>query len=76
MIKEQRKIEDYSDVLTAKDIAEIMNIGYIKALNVIKYSGMAFKRIGNTYRVPKKIFVNWLYSPESEVLEFDEVSAI
>ena len=37
--------------LTPRDIAEILQISYEKALAFIKYSGIKYIKIGNQYRV-------------------------
>lgn len=48
------------DVLNAKIISMYLGIGYVKALNLIKYSGIPYIKIGNTYRVSKNKFNEWL----------------
>lgn len=39
------------EMLTPKEVAEILKIGYEAALAFIKYSGIDYHRIGNQYRV-------------------------
>lgn len=39
------------EMLTPKDVAEILKISYDSALAFIKYSGIDYHRIGNQYRV-------------------------
>lgn len=39
------------EMLTPKEVAEILKIGYESALAFIKYSGIDCHRIGNQYRV-------------------------
>lgn len=39
------------DMLTAREVAEVLKIGYEAALAFIKYSGIDYHRIGNQYRV-------------------------
>lgn len=63
---------NYPEVLNAKMIAEIMDLGYVKALKLIRYSGLNHIKIGNTYRVPKKLFIDWLYTKESKEIVFEE----
>lgn len=62
----------YPEVLNAKMIAEIMSLGYVKALNLIKYSDINYIKIGNTYRIPKKNFIEWLHSNSSKVIKLEE----
>jgi len=56
----------YPDILNAKMIGEILGIGYVKALKLIKYSDIKYIKIGNVYRIPKKSFVEWIHSDKSE----------
>ena len=42
------------NMLTTKDVAEILKIGYEAALAFIKYSGIDYHRIGNQYRVSEE----------------------
>lgn len=39
------------EMLTPKEVAEILKIGYEAALAFIKYSGIDYHKIGNQYRV-------------------------
>ena len=39
------------EMLTPKEVAEILKIGYEAALGFIKYSGVDYHKIGNQYRV-------------------------
>lgn len=39
------------EMLTPKEVAEILKIGYEAALSFIKYSGVDYHRIGNQYRI-------------------------
>ena len=39
------------EMLTPKEVAKILKIGYESALAFIKYSGVDFLKIGNQYRV-------------------------
>jgi excisionase family DNA binding protein len=64
--------ENYPEVLNAKMIAEILGFGYVKTLRFIKYGGIKHVKIGNTYRVPKKKFLEWLYSDDSKEIKLDE----
>ena len=39
------------EVLTPKEVAAILKVGYEAALAFIKYSGIDYHKIGNQYRV-------------------------
>ena len=59
------------DVLDAKDIASVLNIGYVKALKLIRYGGMRYIQIGRVYRVSKENFTDWLNCEKPMVIELD-----
>lgn len=59
-MQEKRALQDYPEILNARDISEYLGIGYVKSLNLIKYSGIPFLRIGNTYRINRGKFQQWL----------------
>ncbi|WIF94471.1 helix-turn-helix domain-containing protein [Caminicella sporogenes] len=63
---------EYPEVLNARMIAEILDLGYAKALKLIKYGGMNYIRIGNVYRIPKRNFIEWLYSGKSKIINLDD----
>lgn len=69
-VNNMRTLDNYPDVLDARMIAEYLSIGYVKALNLIKYGGIPYIRIGNTYRVAKRNFESWLMDSESKVVSF------
>ncbi len=48
------------ELLTAREIAEILKISYPQALQFIRYSGVDYIRIGNQYRVIKSKFNDFL----------------
>lgn len=62
---------EYPEILNAKMIAKILDLGYAKTLKLIKYGGIKHIRIGNTYRIPKKMFLEWLYSNETREIVLD-----
>jgi len=45
---------------TVLEVAEILNIGKNKAYNLIKDSNFKVVRIGNSIRISKKSFDDWL----------------
>lgn len=60
MLTKDRPINEYPEVLDARMIATIMGIGYVKALHTIKYGGINYLKLGNTYRVARSSFITWL----------------
>lgn len=59
------------DVLDAKDVAGFLGISYIKALKLLRYSGMNSIRLGRVYRVSKQNFTDWLNCDKPTVIELD-----
>lgn len=54
-------IKEMNEILDARMICNYLGVGYTKALNLIKYGGLDYIKIGNTYRVTKKAFEEWLF---------------
>jgi hypothetical protein len=50
-----KSINELPEILDAREISNYLGIGYQKSLHFIKYSGLPFLKLGNTYRVFKKI---------------------
>lgn len=69
MQKQEELFKDYPEILTAKMIAQILGIGYTKALHTIQYGQMHYIKIGNTYRVTKQSFIEWLFEKEKREIE-------
>lgn len=69
MKNDNELFKDYPEILTAKMIAQILGIGYSKALHTIQYGQMHYIKIGNTYRVPKQSFIKWLFEKERREIE-------
>jgi excisionase family DNA binding protein len=63
----KKSLDSLPDVLTARDIAGALGIGYSKSLKVIKYGGLNYLKIGNVYRVSKKNFITW-FDGESKII--------
>lgn len=51
--------ENLPDILTAKEISNYLGISYNSTLKLIKYN-MVYLKLGNTYRVTKNNFLNFL----------------
>lgn len=62
-------MENFPNVLTAKDISKRLGIGYNKALRFIQKSGVPYIKINNTYRVMEDVFFEWLHSPDGQKVE-------
>lgn len=62
---ENVSVESLPDVLTAESISGYLNIGYVKALKLIRYGGIPYLKLGNTYRVSKVNFLKWLNRGEN-----------
>ncbi len=52
--------DDLPDILTAKEVAQYLGIGYVKALNLLKYGGLPSVKLGNTFRISKDMLIKWL----------------
>ena len=65
------KIASLPDILTARDVANALNIGYTKALRVIRYGGMRYIQLGRVYRVSKDNFVDWLNCDKPMTINLD-----
>ena len=51
-----------NETLTARDIKQILNISINAAYNLIHSKSFPVIRIGNSFRVPKAPFYEWLKS--------------
>lgn len=69
MNTQYQMFNEYPEILTAKMIAQILGVGYTKALHTIQYGQMQYIKIGNTYRIPKKSFIEWLFEKEKREIE-------
>ena len=52
-------INTLPDILTAKEISNYLGISYNSTLKLIKYN-MVYLKLGNTYRVTKNNFLNFI----------------
>ena len=53
MVKKTVAIRRYPDLLTVKDIQEILHIGRSTAYSLLKSGEIKSIRIGSVYRIPK-----------------------
>jgi len=55
--------ESLPDILTPRMIADHLGICYSNALTLVKSGHFSCIRIGNSYKVPKAAFEEWLQKP-------------
>lgn len=55
-------LKDYPDVLTVKQVAEILNIGINAAYGLINERTIGSHRIGKSIRVPKSCLIDYINS--------------
>lgn len=54
------------EYLTVYDVARILKVSYDKALELIKYSGMEYVKIGRQYRVSPQKLNDYLYPQKTQ----------
>lgn len=54
-----KKLSNYPDVLTVKDIAEFLNIGRGQAYELVHSHKFHVVRVGSRILIPKKSFQRW-----------------
>lgn len=59
-IKEVELLSNYEDVLTVKDVREILKIGRNYCYNLLQSGCIPSIRVGNSYRIPKVNIINYL----------------
>ena len=55
----------FDAMLTAKDIKKYFHISINAAYNIIHSKGFPAIRIGNSFRVPRSVFIQWLKTQAS-----------
>ena len=55
----------YDEMLTVKDIKKYFHISINAAYNIIHSKGFPAIRIGNSIRVPRSMFIQWLKAQAS-----------
>lgn len=53
-------LNDYRDVLTVKDVCEILRIGRKTAYDLLKSGKLAYRKIGRRYKIPKDGLIRYL----------------
>lgn len=64
-------LNNYPDVLTVKQLAEILNIGQNAAYRMVKRREIGAKYIGRAIRIPKASVIMYLNSARYMVGEID-----
>ena len=62
-----KPLSEYPEILNARNVAEYLNVGYIRALEILKNSTLPSIKIGNTYRITRNKFEEWVNKPEKQV---------
>ncbi|MGH4050000.1 MAG: hypothetical protein ACREVX_01400 [Clostridium sp.] len=63
-----KNLIEYPEIMTAKNIAEYMDISYAKALHLLKYSDIPSIRIGHIFKVSRKVFEAWVTEPNKKII--------
>lgn len=53
-------LNNYDDVLTVKELMEILKIGRNKCYKLLNNKEIASIKIGNSYRIPKANIINFI----------------
>ena len=53
-------LENYDDILTFKELKEVLKIGKNKCYELLHQNVIPTLRIGNAYRIPKINVINYL----------------
>lgn len=54
------KIDDYSDILSVKEVQTILRIGRDAAYSLVSSNKIKSLRIGNQYRIPKQFLFDYI----------------
>lgn len=64
-------LNNYPDVLTVRQVAEILGIGLNAAYQLVKHREIGAKHIGRAIRIPKSCVILYLNSARYVVGEYD-----
>lgn len=76
MTTQENLISEYPDLLDARMISEIFRISYVKALHMIKYGGIPYLKLGNTYRVSRLALIALISQEGQMQILFNQASRI
>lgn len=60
--KELKMLDNYNDVLTTKELKEILRIGFNKVYELLKNGKIKSLRVGNKIIIPKSAVLEYLQS--------------
>lgn len=61
-------------MLSPAEVAERLNVSYDTALQMIKYSGIPYVKIGRQYRVSEAVIDDIVNQTDVVVIDYDKVS--
>ena len=50
----------YPDVVTVKDLCEMLNIGRNNAYRLLRNGNIKYVKVGKVYKIPKKFIIDFL----------------
>lgn len=62
----RKKIEDYADILSARDVRDILKIGFNKTYELLNKQAIKNFKIGRERKIPKKYLIEYIESQISE----------
>lgn len=63
-----KSIKEYPEIMTAKNIAEYLDISYAKALHLLKYGNLPCIKIGHIFKVSRNVFEEWVNEPNKKII--------
>jgi excisionase family DNA binding protein len=63
-----KSLSEYPEIMTARNIAEYMDISYAKALHLLKYGNLPCIKIGHVFKVSRNVFEAWVNEPNKKVI--------
>lgn len=57
--------DEYPDILTVKDIMQVLGIGKNKAYDMLKHNQIKNIKIGSNYKIPKTYLIEFIYKTVS-----------
>jgi len=62
-------LDSLPDVLSPKDVASVLGVGYAKALYLVKHGGIVHIQAGNHYLVSKVRFIEWVNADTTRIID-------
>ncbi|WGV58360.1 helix-turn-helix domain-containing protein [Brevibacillus brevis] len=57
---DEEMLKDYHDVLTPKEIQNILGIGRRQTYELLNSGDLLVERVGKSMRISKRVFLNWI----------------